>query len=209
MELSQLIYDLFNIGAVKFGEFRLKSGILSPIYFDFRLIVSYPLLLQKVGDAMWEKAKDLPFDLLCGVPYTALPIATYLSIAHQIPQVIRRKEAKQYGTGLLIEGAFEKGNRCLVIEDLITSGASILETIDPLEAAGLEATHAIVFLDREQGGRDRLKGLGKEVISVIGIHEMLEILIHKQVISQETKELVVEFISKNNFKEKIYEPQSC
>ncbi len=173
---ESLINKLFEIGAVKFGEFKLKSGIMSPIYIDLRLTVSYPELLKEVGEAMWEKVQNLPFDIICGVPYTALPIATAISLAHNKPMVMRRKEIKEYGTKKIIEGNFEAGQNVLVIEDLVTSGMSVFETIEPLQHEGLKVTDIVVLIDREQGGKTHIQSKGYNLHSVLTISEILETL---------------------------------
>lgn len=77
------------------------------------------------------------FNITCGVPYTALPLATCMSLDHNIPMVIRRREAKDYGTKQMIEGVFKSGDLCLVIEDVVTSGGSVLETVKELNNVGL------------------------------------------------------------------------
>jgi uridine monophosphate synthetase len=156
----ELIESLHQIGAVKFSHFTLKSGQSSPVYIDLRSLVSYPKLMEAVADHLWDKISNLHFDLICGVPYTALPIATVLAYKHRLPMVMRRKESKDYGTKKRVEGVFEKGQKCLLIEDVVTTGSSILETIADLEQAGLQVTDVCSLIDREQGGQEALGSHG-------------------------------------------------
>src|SRR5690348_12777218 len=91
----QLIHALHQIGAIKFGTFTLKSGQTSKIYLDLRQIVSHPTILRHVAEAIWQTVKTCHADVICGVPYTALPIATCISLEHTIPMIMRRKEKKE------------------------------------------------------------------------------------------------------------------
>ena len=93
-----LTLALYQIGAIQFGEFKLKSGEITSIYMNLRKIISYPQILRDVSAAMWNKVSGSQFDLVCGVPYTALPIATCMSLTHDIPMVMRRKKKKNYHT---------------------------------------------------------------------------------------------------------------
>lgn len=194
---KELILKLYEINAVKFGEFKLKSGIMSPIYIDLRVTVSYPEILKLVAEAMWEKVKNLDFDLICGVPYTALPIATVISIEHNKPMIMRRKEVKDYGTKKAIEGNFSAGQKVLVVEDLVTSGISVFETIEPLQLEGLEIKDIVVLVDREQGGKKHLEEKGYNLHSVLTISEMLEVLGAENKLSEEMIDKVREFIKNN------------
>jgi len=195
MPYENLIIKLFDIGAIKFGSFTLKSGTVSPIYIDLRLIVSYPQLLKEVADAMWGKINTLKVDCICGVPYTALPIATAISLAQEVPMVMRRKEVKDHGTRRVIEGVYNYGQQCVVIEDLVTSGASVFETIDPLEHEGLKVKDVIVLIDREQGGKQRLEDCGYHLHAVLTMTSMLQHLETSKKISSETVSEVLEYIN--------------
>ncbi|CAF4271345.1 unnamed protein product, partial [Rotaria magnacalcarata] len=186
-DLANLVLQLYDIEAFKFGSFKLKTGLQSPIYIDLRVIISYPDILRSVAVHMNEilKRSNVSFDSICGVPYTALPIASIICADYNRPMLIRRKEVKNYGTKKLIEGKFQTNDRCIIIEDIVTSGSSVIETADSLRAEGLQITDAIVFFDREQNGENNLQKRNIRLHRVLKISEVLGYLVQHGKITEE------------------------
>lgn len=197
MNNRNLILRLYEINAVQFGEFQLRTGIMSPFYLDFRKIVSYPSLMRAVCAKLSHLLEDIAFDYLCGVPYAALSFATGVAITHDAPLVVKRKDRKEHGTKKLVEGDFTPGATCVVVEDIVTSGTSIVETIEALENEGLVVQHAIAIVDRKQGGTDILARMGYTVHTLFTIHEIFDVLLQAGKIDQNAYESSLNFVKNN------------
>ncbi|MDT8382674.1 MAG: orotidine-5'-phosphate decarboxylase [Brevefilum sp.] len=191
---ENLILKLFDEGCVKFGTFTLASGKESPIYIDLRRVVSYPDLFKLAVASYIDVLKDLDFDLIAGVPYAALPLAAGAALRLNLPLIYPRKETKDHGTGQNIEGAFQPGQRVVLMEDVITSGGSILMAAETLRQVGLEVRDAVVMVDRKQGGIDHLSQHDIKVTPVLDIFEILDILKAHSLIDDETYQRVKTYL---------------
>lgn len=175
-DLTTLALTLFDIGAVRLGQFKLHSGRLSPIYLDLRLLVSFPQTLRMVTLFYRRLLEPLSFDLLAATPLAGLPIGTAVSLEMNVPLVYPRKAEKSYGTGKSIEGVWQVGQTAVVLDDLVTSGDSIMQAITPLKAAGLQVQDAVVLVDRQQGGAEFLHREGYTLHAVITLDHLLLLL---------------------------------
>jgi uridine monophosphate synthetase len=191
---GSLADGLLEAGCVQFGEFTLKSGLLSPVYIDLRRLVGFPALLQQVGQAYLSLLRELEFDRLAALPYAALPIATAISLQGGWPLVYPRKEAKAYGTRAEIEGVFRAGEKVVVIDDLTTTGGSKFEAIDRLLAAGLQVEDIVVLIDRESGAAEALAQAGYRLHAVFSLSWLVGYWAASGKISAEQAETVRRFI---------------
>ena len=144
-----MLDELIENNCIKYGSFKLKSNEISKYYFDMKSIVSYPALLKKIGDEIYQKI-DKECDLLCGVPLGGLPVCSYISAQYEIPMIMVRDEVKSYGTNRQIEGNYHKKNKCIIIEDVITTGGSVNKVVDILKDK-VDVIGIIVIMDRQEG----------------------------------------------------------
>ncbi|NOZ34481.1 MAG: orotidine-5'-phosphate decarboxylase [Chlorobi bacterium] len=202
MKTEYFILRLHDIGAIKFGEFTLKSGHKSPFYFDLRDMISHPEILSGVANLLVDQIQDLDFDYISGVPYTALPIATLVADILDKPLIYIRKEEKAYGTKNNIIGKFEKGEKCLIIDDLITTGESLLETAEKFKNEGLEIVDFSVIIDRSNNIEQYLNKSGYKLHSLIKLDKIIEVLKENNRISNDQKIKIKNFTNKISYKNK-------
>jgi len=200
MTKEELIEELFDIGSIQFGDFVLKvtDGYIStPIYIDMRRIMSHPNLMQKVVGMIADVTKSLSYDLVCGVPYAALPYAVGVSLEINKPMIMSRQSAKHYGTCKAVEGMYKEGDMVLLIEDVVVSGASVIAASDTLYAAGLKVKDVIVLCDRKQGAVQHILAHGLTPHVIFSIDDLLEVLEKKHKLDRSTSDLVRKYITEN------------
>jgi len=180
----ELILSLYKAGCVKFGEFTLASGKTSPIYVDLRRVSSFPEVFRRVVAAYVDMVNGLAFDHIAAVPYAALPAAAAVALQLGHPMIYPRKEVKAHGTGQAVEGAFEPGQTAVAIEDVVTSGGSILTAIQTMQDAGLKVQDVVVLVDREQGGDTALAEKGLRLHAVLTISQILDTLRDEECITE-------------------------
>ena len=171
-----LILQLYDLGCIMFGDFVQASGATFPYYVDLRKIISNPQVFSLILTAYADILKTLNFDRIAGIPYGSLPTATGLSMRLSYPMIFPRKEVKAHGTRKIIEGNFCVGETVVVVDDILISGKSAIEGAQKLESAGLKVKDIVVFMDHEQGVKDRLKASGYCAHSVLTISEITKTL---------------------------------
>ncbi|HTE85566.1 MAG TPA: phosphoribosyltransferase family protein [Dehalococcoidia bacterium] len=184
---------LWDLGAVEFGDFNTGRTRHSPIYLNPRLLIGNPTAFRRSARVIKEEAETLlsmlhpalaPFSLVAGVPFGGLHFATAFSLITKIP-LIYLHPSRSGEDDEVIEGKYVPGQTVLVIDDLITHGSSIVETALQLRNAGLYVHDAIVILDRKQGGRERLRAHGINLIAMLELETLLNYLMAHRKIEEE------------------------
>jgi len=160
-EKAELSRILHKIGAIRFGTFKLSSGRTSPYYIDLRIVPSFPDVFQQVCDMYVKLIKTevgaQSFDRIAGIPTAGIPFASLIAYRMKKPFLYFRPKAKLHGRERRIEGLLMPGNQVLLVDDLVTTGLSLRKATKAIRAEGGVVSDALVLLDREEGGKERLK----------------------------------------------------
>lgn len=151
---------------IQFGKFTLASGRESDYYVDMKKAITDPRILREIGQLMALRIAGENADKIAGPALGAVPIATAVSLASGIPMLMIRKSRKGYGTSKLIEGDLSEGDRVVVVEDVTTTGNSLLKAVEAVKNSGGVVVRALVAVDREEGARENLlkKGIILEAL---------------------------------------------
>jgi orotate phosphoribosyltransferase len=172
-ELGRLLVER----ALLEGDFVLRSGKRSSWYLDKYRFETDPALLRELGGSLAAAVSEHEPDairLACPT-LGAVVLTASASMASDLPFIIVRGEAKEYGTANRIEGAFEPGELVCVLEDVVTTGGALVECVSALRDAGLVVRNAVCVVDREEGGSDALARIGVRLRALFRAQELLEL----------------------------------
>lgn len=169
-ELAKLIRE----HAFLEGDFVLRSGRRSRYYVDKYRFATQPAVLRELGDRIAARVREESADAarLAAPELGAVALAAAASLAAQLPFLIVRKGAKDYGTGRRVEGAYEEGERVCLVEDVVTTGGAAAEAVRALRAARLECETAVCVVDREEGGAEALADERVRLVSLFRADEI-------------------------------------
>ena len=193
-----IIKKLFDLNCFKFGSFQLKNNQISPFYINLRILISDPNILSLLAEMVYQELiKPIHLKCLengevlsiCGLPYAGIPLATFISCKYNIPLLLLRKEKKKYGTKQMIEGITDKTQKVILIDDIITSGTSINESLEFFNQ--FEILDIITVIDREQSKKI------ENYNSLFTISEVFHFLKLSNLISKEQYDLSLEFVKNN------------
>lgn len=185
---KQFIHYALDCGVLKFGEFQLKSGRISPYFFNTGLF-NTGAQLDKLGQFYAQALinADVEIDVLYGPAYKGIPLVSTTSIAYSrlkgdIPFAFNRKEAKDHGEGGTLVGAALQG-KVWILDDVITAGTSVRESVDIIRAAGATVAGVVIALDRQEKGQNELSAVqevsnqfGIPAIAIICLAEIIEFI---------------------------------
>ncbi len=200
--MKQVGILLIKNDAIKFGDYILASGKRSPYYIDLRLTISSPITMDWIANALTrivlnEIGKD-KVDKILGVPTAGVPFATMVSQKLGIPLIYYRQARKEHGVRKKIEGTLSRNDRVLIVDDLITTGESVIEAAEVVRDQGGVVNELVVLLDREQGGKERLRTSRIEPHVLFKISDAMDWLHSVGLIGDKLYETVTAYIIEEN-----------
>lgn len=177
-------------GAIKFGNFKLSSGKDSAYYIDLRLVPSFPHQFRKMIKSVQNLISDTigldSFDYIASVPTSGLVIASALAMETVKPLIYIRQKPKDYGTGSLIEGRIPPGSRVVLVDDVGTTGHSLLNAIKALKEAKVVVDSAFVIINRLEGARENLEAEKVKLYEITDILAISNILHTENILDDQT-----------------------
>jgi len=161
---------LIETGAIEFGDFVLASGKRSKYYIDIKKASTKVKVLEMMAQEISKRVKG---DILAGVELGAVPLTVATALLTGKDYLIIRKGKKEYGTGKMIEGSFQEGAVVDIVEDVVTTGGSVIRAVKILRDSGLKVERVICVVDREEGGKENLEKEGVELIPLVRARELL------------------------------------
>ena len=198
---SDVAGSLFESGCLKFGSFRIKSGDMSPYYIDLASLLGSPVDMCKVVEAAALRVQDIGrrerIDKLASIELKGALLLPGIACRFGFPSVVVRKEANTYGvTGRMAGAEVKMGDEILFFDDVVSEGLSKLEAVRPLQAAGAKVRDLLVVVDREQGGKEKLKKMGFVVHSLVTISGVVDSLRREGKITDDHRGAVLDFLRK-------------
>lgn len=198
-----LAEELWKLGAIDFGDFTLgRTAVHSPIYVNLRRLISNPKALNRCAKIIEDELKALlsmknphvqPFTLVAGVPFGGLHVATAFSLKVSCPMIYIHPPATDKSD--VIEGIYVRGQTCLIIDDLITGGGSILQTATTLSEAGLAVRDAVTLIDRQEGGKAALKHAGINLVSILTLEQIATYLMSAGHIEEDAYRRTMDYLA--------------
>jgi len=192
---------LYKNNIIRFGNFTLASGKNSSYYVDLRLIPSYPhqfrKMIKNLQSLIVEKTGLDDFDCLASVPTGGLVVTSALAIEIVKPLIYVRSKPKEHGTTKSIEGKISAGMKVVMVDDVVTTGTSVLNGINQLKEAGLLVSDLYVIINRLEGGDKALSDIGVQTHQLTDILEITDILFQEKLIDKEIFEKIKNQVSRN------------
>lgn len=170
---SRLLSLLEECGAVQYGSFVLSSGKKSDYYVDVKRACSVPSVLKEIASMMSDIISGIDVDWVAGVELGAVPIATAVSLETGLPMIMIRKQAKEHGIKDLIVGDLQAGDRIVLVEDVTTTGGSVVKGIEAIRSAGGVIETVVAVVDREEGASENLENQDVRLLSLVSAAQLL------------------------------------